>query len=151
MSSEKSDTLVFHARPSKEEKNPSHTLCFHIKNNLLLCTYSKPHPGLEAYCKVTGRDLTERRMQTFIKEVESSSIAGLIDNNLRNLSKYAPSCVRKTLKYYTNCAIRYFKLDKNPTLVLRGQFADWETYMAKGKTSRVPVTAIWLSTEVDKL
>lgn len=145
--------INFHAKPSKDAKNPSHTLCFDHQGEILLCTYSKPHPGLEAYCKTTGAQLTKLRMQSLQKELTDNDKASLmnIEGTNHNFSRNVPSCVRKTLKYYANCARKYFKVGENPLLILRGQYADWEAWMDNGRRTRVPVKSIWLSKHLNDL
>ena len=60
--------IVFHAKRSRDNRNPSHTLCFEHKDGALLCTYSKPHPGLEPYCKATGTRVVKSRMRYLSEE-----------------------------------------------------------------------------------
>lgn len=149
----KAQTIVFHARPSKTETHPSHTLCFHTQGDVLLCTYAKPHPGLESYCKATGRDLTERRMNVLLEEIKEEIPASPETQSITTFKRNVPACIRRTLKYYVKSAQRYFKMaeEAKTMLVFRGQYADWQTYMESGRKCKVPVKAVHLTRYVDEL
>lgn len=129
--------ITFHAKPSREAKHPSHTLCFDKKDGNLLCTFARPHPGLEAYCKTTGNQVSQQRMHQLYEELENQE-GSVVVASRKELSRVAPSCVRKTLSYYVDQARRYYKTeDENPLVVFRGVFADWGEHMKNSKKGRV--------------
>jgi len=149
--------ITFHARRDKNDPHPTHTLAFAPQSdNVLLCTFSKPHPGLESYCKVTGNQIVEKRMNILLEEMDTDTTLALTTAagvpKLTDAKRFAPACVRKTLKYYTNCARKYFKMtDTNPVVIVRGQRPDWENWMENGRTSRVPVKAATFSKYFEEL
>lgn len=150
--------VVFHARPGKGNPNPTHTLCFSNKDGVLLCTYSKPHPGADSYCKATGSRIVTNRMNTLIEETTSDSdlLSGMIVAAKmpieRTIKSCVPACVRKTLKYYAKLATRYFKIaDRNPVVIIRSYRPDWKTWMNSNQKVKVPIRSVIISRYLEDL
>lgn len=147
----KGDHIIFHAKPSKKIKDPTHTLCFMSKDDKLLCTYSRPHPGLESYSKADGRFYAGQRMQCLKEELNEAILSSPDVSNSIMCTRILPNKVRKTIGYYAGCAKRYFKLADNPLVIIRGQYADWQTWMANGRSSRVPLKSVIVSAHLNQL
>lgn len=145
-------TIVFHAKKSKDDKNPSHTLSFMTKDGVLLCVYSRPHPGLESYSKASGRFYTGKRMESMLLELGPEALNPIgVTDKAEIIKRVVPTPVRKTLRYYASCAKKYFKLQENPIVFIRGQFADWQDWMANGRNTRVPIKSVIVTRKLEEL
>lgn len=122
------NSIVFHARKSKEDKTPLFTVRFAAEQQFganastLLCTVSKPHPFLETYSKKTGNKMTQDRMEKLEKEV--GTVPTISTSSKTELAKYLPRGVVKMIPFYADRARRFFKLE-NPRLVVRGTKVSW--------------------------
>ena len=69
-----------------------------------------------------------------------------------NSKRFVPACVRRTLKYYTGCAKKYFKIENpNPVIIVRGLRPDWEEWMEGGQETKVPVKSVLFSKRYEAL
>jgi len=122
------DTIVFHARKSKEDKTPKFTIRFGHEKQLgeessnLLCGVSKPHPRLEAYSKKTGNELTEKRLIKMAEDLETSKTVAI--KNKKELARILPNGTASIVHFYADRARRYFQIE-NPKLIIRGHEIEW--------------------------
>ena len=139
------DTIVFHARKSKEDRTPKFTIRFGHEKQLgeessdLLCVVSKPHPRLEAYSKRIGNDLTERRLIQLAGKLEGSKIIQV--KNKHELSKLIPNGTVNLIHFYANRARRYFQIE-NPRLIIRGYEINWVRTESGSKAEKKAIVAI---------
>ena len=148
----KPNHIVFHAKPAKGVKDPTHTLCFESSNGHLLCTYARSHPGLEAYSIANGRFYVGKRMQALKQELADEAILSAPDVASSTMCRrILPNKVRRTIGYYAKCAKRYFRMDDNPLVIIRGQYADWQTWMLNCKRTKVPLKSVIVSSPLNSL
>ena len=119
-------TIVFHAKKNKGDQNPFYTVRFGLTTiNELLCTISKPRPYIESYCKKTGNKITEERLLKFENEIPTRGYINI--KNTKELSKYVPNGVAKSLPYYIKKAKRHFKVECD-TAIVRGSEIYWHLH-----------------------
>lgn len=140
------DEIVFHAKLNKGDIHPHHTIAFRKQSNgTILCTYAKPHNDMDRYSKEFGRDLALARLSDLQIKLAGKKIRVKEDNltTTRKIKRFAPNTVVTNMGYYLDKAKKALKIDGNPTIVLRGQFADWEKYEAE-ELKAVPTHAVAL-------
>lgn len=141
----KDELVVFHAKQKKGDKDPNHTLLFKKENNVLICTYAKPHRGLDSYSKKFGKSLAEARMTQLLERIKTSKIQPINLFARRALKRYTPGTVASTMSYYAEKAARLLELGEDPKLSIRGQYADWDRYESE-ELDMVPTNAVVVQT-----
>lgn len=139
------ETVVFHAKRSKNEVNPNHTIAFQKHSDgTIHCTYAKPHNGLDPYSKKFGRLLTTARLNDLNNRLEKKNVDIKIGfDSPRKIKRYVPNSVVTTMHYYLNKAKKVLKIDEERPITLRGQFADWCKYEDE-ELRMVPTSAVVL-------
>lgn len=104
--------LMFHCSP-EQGAAPTHTLVFHRDGNDMLMSYSRAHPGLDAFSKKEGRRIAEDRMgklkfRLSDEKYKNRIIAELIADDVFAVM---PEAVAETVPHYLGKAMRYFKVD----------------------------------------
>jgi hypothetical protein len=90
-------------------------------------------------------------MSILQKKLETEDKINLISSRSK-MKKDFPSCIRRTLRFYTEQAINYYQLEnKNPTIIFRGQHADWKEKMNNAKLKKVRVKAIHIQLKLDEI
>jgi len=141
------NSIVFHARKSQEENTPIFTVRFSAekdfeKGETLFCVVSKPHPGLESYCKKAGNKLTTDRLYCLKNEFKTGHRQIInIMNGEKEIQKFLPHGTTKILNYYAERAKRFFKLE-NPKMVIRGTKINWQEKDYGALAVKTPVILI---------
>jgi len=140
-------SIVFHARKSQEEKTPMFTVRFGAEKDFeggetLFCVVSKPHPGLEAYCKKTGNQITTDRLTCLGSEFKTGRREVItIPQEEKELREFLPRGTTRTLNFYADRAKKFFKLE-NPKVVIRGTRLTWEPRKFGAQASKTPVILV---------
>jgi hypothetical protein len=141
------ESIVFHARKSQDEKTPIFTIRFGAEKSFdngetLFCVVSKPHPGLEAYCKKTGNQITTDRLSCLGSEFKNGRREVIsLPVGEKELRDFLPRGTTKSLSFYADRARRFFKLD-NPKVVIRGTRLTWEPKEYGAQASKTPVILV---------
>lgn len=118
--------IHFHAKQSKEEKKPDHTLVFHSENGNLILGYSRARKDLgDSYSKFTGITLAEKqakqiRMRNLNISREEIKRRGIIKIHKECLKKVMPKKIVDSLEYYVDKAKKVWKIDHPIEILFRG-------------------------------
>lgn len=128
------DKITFHAKLNKDDKNPDHTLVFIKKDNKLIMGYSRPRPNtpdsfnralglveaqykaLLVYCRDNMLSNTNKKPRNVVS-IQKEKVE-------KTLLKVMPKAILSVLPHYIGRAKKYFKIEGDATIQLRGDSRD---------------------------
>lgn len=128
------DKITFHAKLHKDDKNPDHTLVFIKKDNKLVMGYSRPRPNTpDSFNRAFGLDeavykasLVYNRdiMLSNINKKPRNAVVVQKEKVEKTLSKVMPKAILSVLPHYIGRAKKYFKIEGDAIVQLRGDSRD---------------------------